>query len=124
MYTSARSLIETITREIQKMIGAMIVRRMVRSGFEMMNRGDVDSMMVGWADDAIFDYPSIISVGGTLKGKKEIKPMAEVYSLDGYDLAFIGSPIQAGQPAGEAKAFLERGGFTGTAGCSSGGLIR
>ena len=54
------------------MIGAMIIRRMVRSGFEAMNRGDIDSILAGWADDAIFDYPSIISVGGTLKGKKEI----------------------------------------------------
>jgi ketosteroid isomerase-like protein len=54
------------------MIGAVIIRRMVRSAFEMMNRGDVDSLMSGWADDAIFDFPSIMSVGGTLKGKKEI----------------------------------------------------
>ena len=43
-----------------------------------------------------------------IKGKKEIKPMSEVNSLDGYDLAFIGLPIQAGQPAAEAKAFLEQ----------------
>jgi len=43
-----------------------------------------------------------------IKGKKEIKPMDEVNSLDGYDLAFIGLPIQAGQPAAEAKAFLEQ----------------
>ena len=43
-----------------------------------------------------------------IKGKKEIKPMSEVSSLDGYDLAFIGLPIQAGQPAAEAKAFLEK----------------
>ena len=42
-----------------------------------------------------------------IKGKKEIKPMSEVNSLDGYDLAFIGFPIQAYQPAGDAKSFLE-----------------
>jgi flavodoxin len=42
-----------------------------------------------------------------IKGKKEIKPMSEVNSLDGYDLAFIGLPIQAHQPAGDAKSFLE-----------------
>ena len=42
-----------------------------------------------------------------IKGKKEIKPMEEVSSLDGYDLAFIGLPIQAYQPAGDAKSFLE-----------------
>ena len=43
-----------------------------------------------------------------IKGKKEIKPMEEVGSLDGYDLAFIGFPIQAYEPAGDAKNFLEQ----------------
>ena len=43
-----------------------------------------------------------------IKGRKEIKPMSEVSSLDGYDLVFIGFPIQAAQPAAEAKAFLEQ----------------
>ena len=43
-----------------------------------------------------------------IKGKKEIKPMEEVSSLDGFDLAFVGFPIQAGQPAAQAKAFLEQ----------------
>jgi hypothetical protein len=62
------------------MIGAMIIRRKVRSIFEMMERGDVDSLMAGWADDATFDYPSIIIVGGTLKGKKEI--------AEGFRMAF------------------------------------
>jgi len=42
-----------------------------------------------------------------IKGKKEIKPLDEVGSLAGYDLAFIGLPIQAYQPAGDAKSFLE-----------------
>lgn len=62
------------------MIGAMIGRRKARSAFEMMNRGDIDSMMADWADDATFDYPSITSVGGTLKGKKEI--------AEGFRMAF------------------------------------
>jgi flavodoxin len=43
-----------------------------------------------------------------IKGEKEIKPMSEVDSLDSYDIAFIGFPIQGGQPAGEAKSFLEQ----------------
>ena len=43
-----------------------------------------------------------------IKGKKEIKPMSEVNSLNGYDLAFIGLPIQAYGPAAEGKSFLEQ----------------
>ena len=43
-----------------------------------------------------------------IKGKKEIKQMSEVSSLDDYDLAFIGFPIQGYGPAGEGKSFLEQ----------------
>ena len=43
-----------------------------------------------------------------IKGKKEIKPIEEVSSLEGYDLAFIGSPMQASGMAGDAKSFLEQ----------------
>jgi len=43
-----------------------------------------------------------------IKGKKEIKPIEEVSSLDGYDLAFVGSPMQASGMAGDAKSFLEQ----------------
>jgi len=54
------------------MIGAMIVKRMVRSAYEMMNRGDVDSVMAGWADDAVYDSASEIGIGVTIKGKMAI----------------------------------------------------
>ncbi|MBM3155907.1 MAG: flavodoxin [Chloroflexi bacterium] len=43
-----------------------------------------------------------------IKGKKEIKPMSEVSSLAGYDLAFVGLPIQAYGPGAEGKSFLEQ----------------
>lgn len=46
----------------------------------------------------------------TIEAVKEIKALAELGSLEGYDLAFIGFPLQGGQPAGEAKNFLERHG--------------
>ncbi len=42
-----------------------------------------------------------------IEAEKEIKPLSEVESLEGYDLAFIGFPIHASKPAAEAKAFLE-----------------
>ena len=43
-----------------------------------------------------------------IKGKKEIKPMEEVNSLAGYDLAFVGSPMQASGVAEYAKNFLDQ----------------
>jgi flavodoxin len=49
--------------------------------------------------DAIFE---------SIEGDKEIKPLSEVESLDGYDLSFIGFPIIAFGPAKEGKEFLEQ----------------
>lgn len=45
-----------------------------------------------------------------LEGEKDIMPLSDVESLEGYDLAFIGFPIHASSPAAEAKAFLEEKG--------------
>ncbi len=55
------------------MIGVMIGRRMVRSAYEMVNRGDIDSMMAGWADDAVYDSAAELGDGVTIKGKKAIE---------------------------------------------------
>ncbi len=38
---------------------------------------------------------------------KEIKPIKDVTSLEGYDLAFLGFPINGSGPNKEAKTFLE-----------------
>jgi ketosteroid isomerase-like protein len=54
------------------MVMTMIVKRMLRSGMDALNRGDVDAAMAGWAEDALYEFPSDISVGGRLKGKEEI----------------------------------------------------
>lgn len=42
-----------------------------------------------------------------IEGEKEIKPLGEVKSLEGYDLAFIGTPIHVYGPSKDAKEFLE-----------------
>ena len=47
--------------------------------------------------DAIFE---------TIEGEKEIKELSETESTDGYDLLFVGFPIQAFAPAAQAKDFL------------------
>lgn len=43
-----------------------------------------------------------------IQADKEIKPLDQVKSLDGYDLAFIGFPLQGFAPANDAKVFLEQ----------------
>ena len=42
-----------------------------------------------------------------IQAEKEIKELGEIDGLEGYDLAFIGFPIQQFGPAKEAKSFLE-----------------
>ncbi len=41
-----------------------------------------------------------------ISGDKEIRELGEVESLEGYDLAFIGFPIHASNPANPAKEWL------------------
>lgn len=41
-----------------------------------------------------------------IPGEKELKPLAELEELEGYDIVFYGFPIQAGKPAKEAGEFL------------------
>ncbi len=42
-----------------------------------------------------------------IKGKKEIKEISEVESIEGYDLTFVGFPIQAFAPPKPVKLFLQ-----------------
>jgi len=43
-----------------------------------------------------------------VQADKELKPLDEIKSLDGYDLAFIGFPLHGFAPANDAKVFLEQ----------------
>lgn len=43
-----------------------------------------------------------------IQGEKEIKELSEIESIDGYDLLFVGFPIQAFGPAQKAKQFMEK----------------
>lgn len=48
------------------------------------------------------------AIYGCISANKEIKPLAEVSTLRGFDLAFVGFPIHGGQAAGEAQQFLQK----------------
>jgi flavodoxin len=43
-----------------------------------------------------------------IQADKEIKSLDQIQSLKGYDLAFIGFPLQGFAPANDAKVFLEK----------------
>lgn len=54
------------------MIASWIMKRMVRSIFVKVSRGDAEAAFAGFADDGVYDIPLELSAGGTLKGKKAI----------------------------------------------------
>ena len=51
------------------MIGAVITGRKVGSAFDCLNRRDLPAFLLAWTDEAIFIYPSTVSVGGKMGGK-------------------------------------------------------
>jgi ketosteroid isomerase-like protein len=55
------------------MIGAIIIKKKIRSAFDSLNQRDVSRFISGWAEDAIFIYPPAVSVGGKTEGKKAIE---------------------------------------------------
>ncbi len=46
------------------------------------------------------------AIHGALTGDKVLSPIEELEDLEGYDLVFMGFPIQAGRPAREALEFF------------------
>ena len=66
------------------MIASWIVKRMVRSGMNMMNEDDfdVDALVKQWADDAVYDVGSELGVGETIKGKKAIAEWFERWKAE------------------------------------------
>lgn len=57
----------------KKMIGAILAKRAVRSGFAALERRDIDQFVAAWIDDAAFIYPGDLSVSGRVEGKQAIK---------------------------------------------------
>jgi len=61
-----------VTREGSNLITSWIAKRRIRSDLAKVVQGDIDSALAKWADDGVYDFPSNLSVGGTIKGKKAI----------------------------------------------------
>ncbi len=55
------------------MIGAVIAKKMARSGFDTLNRRDLTKATAGWAEDATWTFPGNIPISGETKGKKAIE---------------------------------------------------
>ena len=55
------------------MIGTLIAKSKIRSGFNRLSNHDIDTFLTDWAEDASFIYPGNISVSGEFSGKKAIE---------------------------------------------------
>jgi ketosteroid isomerase-like protein len=55
------------------MIGAIMAKRAVRSGFAALEQRDVDQFVAAWKENATVIYPGDLSVSGRVEGKGAIK---------------------------------------------------
>lgn len=56
------------------MIGAIIAKQKTREKFAARNRGDIDTFLDNWAEDATFIFPGQSEMSGTFHGMSEIRP--------------------------------------------------
>jgi ketosteroid isomerase-like protein len=61
------------------MIGAIIAKKKVSSGFDALNRRDFSTFLSGWRDDCTFIFPGDIAVSGKMEGKKSIENWYQNY---------------------------------------------
>jgi len=55
------------------MIGALIAKKAIRSGFDALNKGDLERFLNAWSEDATWVYPGKVKAGGQFTGKAEVK---------------------------------------------------
>ena len=59
------------------MIGTLIALRTARRQFAARARGDIDELMRGWDEDAVFEFPGPPPWGGRVVGKAAIRDWFE-----------------------------------------------
>ncbi len=61
-------------REGGNMIGALVAKRIIRDGFNQLNKGDATALLSRWSEDATLNYPGNMPVvSGVFTGKKTIE---------------------------------------------------
>ncbi len=55
------------------MVGAIIAKLAVKSGFDALNKGDLEKFMKAWNENGIFIYTGKVKAGGQFAEKPEIK---------------------------------------------------
>lgn len=55
------------------MIGAIIAKQSMISGFNALNEGDLEKFMKAWSENSTWIYPGKVKAGGRFVGKADIK---------------------------------------------------
>jgi ketosteroid isomerase-like protein len=71
------------------MIGAIIARKAVKSGFDALNEGNLDKFMKAWGDDCIWIYPGKVTAGGRFVGRDEVRKWFEKFQYQFPQMKFI-----------------------------------
>ena len=71
------------------MIGAIIARQAVKSGFDALNERDIGKFMKAWGDHCIWIYPGNVSAGGRYIGKDEVQKWFENFQDQFPQMKFI-----------------------------------
>jgi len=59
------------------MIGAIIARQAVKSGFDALNDRNLDKFIKVWAEQSVWIYPGNLSVSGKFAGKNNVRKWFE-----------------------------------------------
>jgi ketosteroid isomerase-like protein len=59
------------------MIGAIIAKQSVKSGFDALNDHNLDKFMKAWAEQSVWIYPGNLSVSGKFVGKDRVRKWFE-----------------------------------------------
>ena len=55
------------------MIGAMIAKQKISSGYDALNNRDLETFLAAWRDDCTFIYPGDLPISGKIVGKPAIE---------------------------------------------------
>jgi ketosteroid isomerase-like protein len=66
-------------KEAVNMVGALFARQAIRSAFDALNKGDLESFMKAWSENGVFIYPGRVKAGGQYTGKFLVKKWFEAF---------------------------------------------
>jgi ketosteroid isomerase-like protein len=61
------------------MLGAILAKQAVKSGFDFLNEGNLEKCIKGWDDNCIWKYPGKVKAGGTYTGKDQVRKWYEAF---------------------------------------------